>query len=132
VDMMATVLTTGDNKKVVIPNKSAWGAPITNFTALGQRRVDIKVGIDYSCDIVRALKVALETIPTVPRVLAEPAPSVSVASMDDSQITLNVRPWAAAADYWAVYNDTQIAIKAAFEKNKIDIPFPQLTVHLDK
>jgi len=130
VDMMATELATGDNKKIVIPNKSAWGAPITNFSALGRRRVDIQIGIDYACDIVHAIRVAKETIPTVRNVLAEPAPSVFVASMDDSQITLNVRPWANVADYWQVFNDTQIAIKSAFEKNKIDIPFPQLTVHM--
>ena len=132
VDMMATVLATGDNKKIVIPNKSAWGGPITNFSALGRRRVDIKIGIDYACDVVKALKVALETLPTVPNVLADPAPAVSVASLDDSQVTLNIRPWTAGATYWAVYNDVQVAIKSAFEKNGISIPFPQLTVHMAK
>jgi len=131
-DMMATVLATADNKKIVIPNKSAWGAPLVNFTALGRRRVDIKIGIDYACDVSKAIKAALETLPTVPGVLADPAPSVFVASLDDSQVTLNVRPWADDSNYWNVYNDVQVAIKAAFEKNGIDIPFPQLTVHLDK
>ena len=131
-DMMAATLATADNKKVVIPNKSAWGAPITNFSALGRRRVDIQIGIDYACDAVKAIKVALEALPLVPGVLKDPAPSVSVASLDDSQVTLNIRPWSAGADYWAVYNDTQVAIKSAFEKNGIDIPFPQLTVHMDK
>ena len=62
VDMMATVLSTGDNKKVVIPNKSAWGAPITNFSALGRRRVDIQIGIDYSSDVGKAIKIALEPL----------------------------------------------------------------------
>ena len=131
-DMMAATLATADNKKVVIPNKSAWGSPITNFSALGRRRVDIKIGIDYGCDAVKAIKVALEALPLVPGVLKDPAPSVSVASLDDSQVTLNIRPWSAGADYWTVYNDTQVAIKSAFEKNGIDIPFPQLTVHMDK
>ena len=131
-DMMAATLATADNKKVVIPNKSAWGAPITNFSALGRRRVDIQIGIDYGCDAVKAIKVALETLPLVPNVLTDPAPSVSVASLDDSQVTLNIRPWTDGANYWAVYNDAQIAIKGAFEKNGISIPFPQLTVHMDK
>ena len=131
-DMMAATLATADNKKVVIPNKSAWGSPITNFSALGRRRVDIKIGIDYSCDAAKAIKVALETLPLVPGVLKDPAPSVSVASLDDSQVTLNIRPWSEGAKYWDVYNDTQVAIKSAFEKNGIDIPFPQLTVHMDK
>ena len=131
-DMMAATLATADNKKIVIPNKSAWGSPITNFSALGRRRVDIKVGIDYGCDAAKAIKVALETLPLVPGVLMDPAPAVSVASMDDSQVTLNIRPWADGGNYWNVYNDTQIAIKSAFEKNGIAIPFPQLTVHMDK
>lgn len=131
-DMMAATLATADNKKVVIPNKSAWGAPITNFSALGRRRVDIQIGIDYGCDAVKAIKVALEALPLVPNVLADPTPSVSVASLDDSQVTLNIRPWTDGANYWAVYNDAQVAIKSAFEKNGINIPFPQLTVHMDK
>ena len=131
IDMMATTLATADNKKIVIPNKSAWGSPITNFSALGRRRVDIKIGIDYACDVAKAIKVALETMPTIPGVLTDPAPAVSVASLDDSQVTLNIRPWSEGANYWNVYNDTQMAIKSAFEKNGIDIPFPQLTVHTD-
>lgn len=131
IDMMATTLATADNKKIVIPNKSAWGSPITNFSALGRRRVDIKIGIDYACDVAKAIKVALEAMPTIPGVLTDPAPAVSVASLDDSQVTLNIRPWSEGANYWNVYNDTQMAIKTAFEKNGIDIPFPQLTVHTD-
>ena len=132
VDMMAVVLATADNKKIVIPNKSAWGAPITNFSALGRRRVDIQIGIDYGCDVSKAIRVALETLPTVPGVLTDPAPAVSVAVLADSAVTLNVRPWAEGANYWAVYNDVQVAVKSAFEKNDISIPFPQLTVHMDK
>ena len=80
----------------------------------------------------KAIKVALETLPIVPGVLTDPAPAVSVAKLDDSAVTLNVRPWAEGANYWAVYNDTQVAIKSAFEKSGISIPFPQLTVHMDK
>ncbi|MBR2839108.1 MAG: mechanosensitive ion channel family protein [Kiritimatiellae bacterium] len=132
VDMMATVLSTGDNKKVVIPNKSAWGGPITNFSALGRRRVDIKIGIDYASDVGKAIEIALNALAAVPGVLKDPAPAVSVASLDDSQVTLNIRPWSNGGDYWAVYNATCQAIKVAFEKNGVNIPFPQLTVHMDK
>ena len=132
VDMMATELATADNKKVVVPNKSAWGEPITNFSALGKRRVDLQVGVDYGCDVAKAVKVALETVAKVPGVLSEPAPSVSVGSLDGSQVTINVRPWCACADYWGVYSATYEAVKAAYEKNGVQIPFPQLTVHMDK
>lgn len=132
VDMMMTELATADNKKVVIPNKSAWGSPIVNFSALGRRRVDIQIGIDYGCDVAKAIRIALETLPTVPGVLADPAPAVFIAQLADSAVTLNIRPWSDGADYWNVYNDAQVAIKSAFEKNGISIPFPQLTVHMDK
>ena len=131
-NIMATTLTTGDNKKIVIPNKSAWGGPITNFSALGRRRVDIKIGIDYASDVGKAIEIALKSLATVPGVLKDPAPSVSVASLDDSQVTLNVRPWSNGGDYWSVYNSTCQIVKTAFEKNGIQIPFPQLTVHMDK
>ena len=129
VDMMATVLATADNKKIIIPNKSAWGGPIVNYSALGRRRVDMKIGIDYSCDVAKAIRVALETLPTVPGVLTDPAPAVFVAALDESCVTLNVRPWTDGSRYWAVYNDAQIAVKTAFERNGIAIPFPQITVH---
>ena len=132
VDMMATELATADNKKVVIPNKSAWGAPITNFSALGRRRVDIKIGIDYASDVGKAIEIALSALSAVPGVLKTPAPAVSVASLDDSQVTLNIRPWSEGGDYWTVYNATCQAVKKAFEKNGVNIPFPQLTVHMDK
>lgn len=132
VDMMMTELATADNKKVVIPNKSAWGSPIVNFSALGRRRVDIQIGIDYGCDVAKAIRIALETLPTVPGVLADPAPAVFIAQLADSAVTLNVRPWSDGANYWNVYNDVQVAVKSAFEKNGISIPFPQLTVHMDK
>ena len=132
VDMMATELATADNKKVVIPNKSAWGAPIVNFSALGRRRVDVQIGINYSSDISRAIKIVLETLPTIPDVLANPKPVVNVARLNESAVMLNIRPWAEGANYWSVYNDVQIAVKNAFEKNNINIPFPHLTIHMDK
>ncbi|MBO7721051.1 MAG: mechanosensitive ion channel family protein [Kiritimatiellae bacterium] len=132
VDMMATTLATADNKKIVIPNKSAWGGPIVNFTALLRRRVDVKIGVDYACNLAKAISTALSAAAGVRGVLADPPTSVSIASMDDSQVTLNIRPWAKCADYWSVYNDVLLAVKTAFEREGIAIPFPQMTVHMEK
>lgn len=130
VNMMATVLVTADNKKVVIPNKSAWGAPITNFSAMSTRRVDLKVGVSYNCDMAKAIKVVFDTVKTVPGVLEEPAPSVSIASLDDSEVTLNVRPWCKGSDYWGVWSATYQAVLAGLEKAGLDVPFPQLDVRV--
>jgi len=128
-NMMATVFATADNKKVVVPNKVVWGSAITNFSALGKRRVDTKVAVDYGTDLKKAVEVAREAIKGIPGVLADPPPAVAVASLDDSAVTINLRPWAACADYWAVYSATQETVKKAFEANGIEIPFAQLVVH---
>ena len=128
-NMMATVFATADNKKVVVPNKVVWGSAITNFSALGKRRVDTKVAVDYGTDLKKAVEVAREAIKSIPGVLADPAPAVAVASLDDSAVTINLRPWAACADYWTVYSATQETVKKAFEANGIKIPFAQIVVH---
>jgi small conductance mechanosensitive channel len=128
-NMMATVFATADNKKVVVPNKVVWGSAITNFSALGKRRVDTKVAVDYGMDLKKAVEVAREAIKGIPGVLADPPPAVAVASLDDSAVTINLRPWAACADYWAVYSATQETVKKAFEANDIKIPFAQIVVH---
>ena len=128
-NMMATVFATADNKKVVVPNKVVWGSAITNFSALGKRRVDTKVAVDYGTDLKRAVEVAREALKSIPGVLADPPPAVAVASLDDSAVTINLRPWAACADYWTVYSAAQESVKKAFEANGIKIPFAQIVVH---
>ena len=129
-NMMATVLTTPDNKKITVANGTVWNSAITNFSALGIRRVDTVVGVAYGTDLSKALRTAEEALKSVPGVLAEPAPTVSIALLDNSAITLNVRPWSSCADYWNVYSGTQKAVSEAFAKAGIEIPFPQVDVHM--
>ena len=129
-NMMATVFATADNKKVVVPNKVVWGSAITNFSALGTRRVDTKISVAYDADIRKAIEVAFDTLKKLPGVLAEPAPVVAIASLDDSAVTINLRPWSTCADYWDVLTNAQEAVKKAYEQNGIAIPFPQIDVHM--
>ena len=130
-NMMATVLATPDNKKIVVPNKSVWGGPITNFSALDTRRVDMNVGIAYGADVDKAKSVARATITSLPGVLANPEPTIEVVSLDSSAVTLVLRAWAKNADYWNVYFAAIAAVKKAFDREGVAIPFPQLDVHLD-
>ena len=132
VNMMATVLATPDNKRITIPNKSVWGGPITNYTALGRRRVDMQVGVAYGADVARALEVIRAAVMSVPDVLPEPEPTVAVAGLDASAVTINVRPWSRSGDYWGVYSATLRAVKEALGENGIEIPYPQLVVHSAK
>ena len=128
-NMMATVMATADNKRIVLPNKSVWGGPITNFSALKTRRVDMQIGIAYGEDIEKAMGIVKETLSRIPGVLADPEPVISVAGLDSSQVTLNVRPWVQGEDYWAVLSETLKTVKAEFDKAGVEIPFPQITVH---
>ena len=132
VNMMATVLATADNQRIVIPNKNVWGAPITNFTMMKQRRVDIAVGIAYGADIGEARRVAIATMNAIPGVLQNPPPEVQVVSLSDSSVALSVRVWAETPNYWDVFFAGNQAVKEAFDKAGIEIPFPQVDVHLEK
>lgn len=129
-NMMAATLATGDNKKVVVPNKVIWGAPITNYTAMDKRRVDLAVAVAYGMDIGKARRVALDVLRSHPLVLADPAPIAEVLSMGDSAVNLCLRPWTKPEDYWTVLFAVNQAVKEAFDKNGIEIPFPQLEVRM--
>ena len=131
-DMMAVTLATPDNRKITIPNKQAWGAPIVNFSALDKRRVDIAVGIAYGADISLAKKTAIDAVSSLPGVLGDPAPMAEVKSLDDSAVALTVRVWCKTADYWKVYFAGVQNVKESFGRAGVAIPFPQLDVHVVK
>lgn len=129
VGMMAVSLATADNRKIVIPNVLAWNVPVVNFTALGRRRVDMEFGVGLDADIPMALQVAKEAVRGVPGVLSEPEPSVSVAIIEDGEVVLNVRPWAAAADYWNVRSAANQIVPSALEDRGFDTPFAQVGIN---
>ena len=129
VNMMATVMLTPDNKRIVLPNKGVWGGPIVNYSAMDTRRVDLQVGIAYGEDVERAVSVIRDAVRRVPGVLATPEPAVAVAGLDASQVTINVRPWAKNADYWSVRSATLQTVKEELDRVGIEIPFPQVVVH---
>jgi len=129
-DMMAVTMATGDNKKITIPNKQVWGAPIVNYSALARRRVDFAVGVSYGTDLSLAKKTALAALSSVKGVLPDPAPMAEVKSLDDSSVALTVRAWAKNSDYWSVYFAGLQSIKESFDRAGVSIPFPQMDVHV--
>ncbi len=129
VNMMATIMKTADGKRITIPNKSVWGGPIVNYNTLGLRRVDLQVGIDYGEDVSHAIDVIREAVSSVPGVLADPAPGVAVASLNDSAVQINVRPWVKSEDYWTVASATLSTVKDELKRAGVKIPFPQIEVH---
>ncbi|MDD9953907.1 MAG: mechanosensitive ion channel [Candidatus Woesearchaeota archaeon] len=125
-----TIVTTKDNKVVIIPNGELSNHVITNFTANKTRRVDMVFGIGYEDDFEKARKIIFEIAKKDKRVLKSPAPMSKVGELADSSVNLTTRFWCKTEDYWNVYFDTHEAVKKAFDKEKISIPFPQRDVHL--
>ncbi len=132
VGIMATELLTPDNQFITLPNKLVWGSPIVNASRMPTRRVSVDVGVGYTTDIPKAVQIALGVIKQDSRVLAEPAPAVVTTELADSSVNLQLRAWVNTDDFWGVKNDLTIAIHAEFGKEDIEIPFPQLDVHMYK
>lgn len=132
VGISLTELNSPDNKRIIIPNKQVWGGAIINYTRNLIRRVDIIVGVSYHSDLNKVIKTTMEILTKDSRILSDPAPMVAVKEMADSSVNLVVRPWVNTADYWNVYWDLQKGIKEAYDAAGIEIPFPQMDVHLQK
>jgi len=130
--IFSTILKTGDNREVIIPNGQIYSGAITNFSARDTRRIDMVFGIGYDDDMLVAKQIMEDILQTHDLVLADPAPAVAVAELADSSVNFNVRPWVNSADYWGVRSDIIEKIKLAFDEKGISIPYPQMDVHTDK
>jgi len=130
VQIFNTILLTPQNRRVIIPNGAMSNGSVFNFSAEGQLRVDLSIGLSYNSDVQKAKDVLIKMMQDNPQVLQDPAPTVGVEALADSSVNLAVRPWCNVADYWNVYFDTTELAKKVLEENGITIPFPQHDVHL--
>ncbi len=132
IQIFQTVLKTGDNKMVVVPNSSVIGGAITNYSRHPMRRIDLTIGVSYKANLKQTKQVLKNVVEADARVLKEKDVTVGVVALADSSVNFVVRPWVKTEDYWAVYFDLMQAIKEALDENGIEIPFPQMDVHLNK
>ena len=130
VQIFTTVLKTGDNKKIIVPNSEMLNGVIVNYSAHPTRRIDMTVGVGYDDDLDKVKTVLREILNAEPRVLDDPAPTIAVAELADSSVNFVVRPWVKTADYWPVQFDLTETIKKRFDQEAISIPYPQSDVHL--
>lgn len=132
ITIFTTLMTTPDNKEIIVPNGAIYGGNITNFSAKDTRRVDMVVGIAYDADLKKAKDILLEMVAADERILEDPAPQVAVSELADSSVNFVVRPWVKSGDYWGVMFDFNEAVKIRFDQEGIGIPFPQMDVHVHK
>ncbi|MEQ8313415.1 MAG: mechanosensitive ion channel [Gammaproteobacteria bacterium] len=132
IQIFITILTTPDNKTVMIPNGPLATGSLINYSAQATRRVDWTFGIAYGDDLDKAYEVLKKFIAEDERILKEPEPFMALHTLADSSVNIVVRVWVNAADYWGVYFDMNERVYRNFEKEGLSIPFPQMDVHVHK
>jgi len=132
IQIFNTILKTPDNKTVIIPNGGLSTSSMVNYSTEATRRVDWIFGIAYGDDIDKAKEVLIELLTSNENVLKDPAPFVELGELADSSVNFTVRAWVNAADYWAVHFYMLEKVYRRFAEEGLNIPFPQMDVHLDK
>jgi small conductance mechanosensitive channel len=130
--IFSTQLRTGDNKTVIIPNGSITSGTITNYSTKPTRRIDLLIGVSYDADLAKTKALLLEITHADERVLKDPDVTVGVSELADNSVNFVVRPWVKSSDYWPTYFDLLQKIKVELDEAGIEIPYPQLSIHVNK
>lgn len=129
IEMYYTTISSVDNRIIMIPNANLTNSTIVNVTAMEKRKLEIKVGVSYSSDLKEAKGILQRLVEAEPRFLAEEQ-QFFVDSFGESSITVGLRAWVRTDDYWPVKWEMNEKIKQEFDQAGIEIPYPQLDVHL--
>ena len=130
IDVFYTFIRTGDNKSVTVPNGTIMSNSVVNYSVNGTRRVDLDIGVAYGSDIDRVKAILLEEGTKHELVLKDPEPFCRLSVQGDSALTFTLRVWTETANYWQVRFDVLEAVHKRLEKEGIEIPFPQMDVHV--
>lgn len=131
ITLINTRLVTVNNHEIIIPNGDITTNAIVNFSMRPTRRVDVEVGIGYGADIRMAKDIMLALAHAHPKALSDPAPVVRVTNLGDNAVSLTLNVWANNADWYSLQCDILEQIKYGFDAKKIDIPYPQRSVHVE-
>ncbi|MGD9644470.1 MAG: mechanosensitive ion channel family protein [Pirellulales bacterium] len=132
IELFTTALDSFDNRRFIIPNSQIFGATIENLTHHAVRRADVDVGVAYAADIDHTREVLTQAAASVPGGLADPAPQIFLLELAGSSVNWSVRVWAKSDEFGDVRQATIRAVKMALDQAGIEIPFPQMDVHLRK
>lgn len=130
IQIFYTKLSTLDNKTIIIPNGTLVNSTIINVTAKPERQLDLKVGISYQADLRKAKEIVEGLLCEEDGVIKEEGIKVFVDSLADSSVILGIRAWVKTEEYWSVRWRLLENMKLTFDKEGIDIPYNQLTVHM--
>lgn len=132
IQIFNTILKTPDNKTIIIPNGGLSTASMVNFSTEERRRVDWTIGVGYGDDLDQARRVIKQLCDEDSRILTDPEVFIAVSELADSSVNFAVRAWVKAPDYWGVYFEMNEKVYKTFAKEGLNIPYPQMDVHLHK
>lgn len=130
IQIFNTIMTTVDNKTIIMPNGPVANGTIINYTKADKRRVDWSFGIAYGDDLKQAKDLLHSFIEDDKRILKDPESFVGLGELADSSVNITVRAWVKTEDYWPVFFDMNERVYTEFDKVGLNIPFPQLDVNL--
>lgn len=130
IQIFNTILTTLDNRIIIIPNGAISSNPLENITANDYRKVPMTFGIGYADDIDKARSVIEKVADSCEFIDHSRPVDIFVSELADSSVNFAVRPWCKTEDYWNVHFYMHENIKKAFDKEGVGIPFPQRDVHV--
>ena len=130
IQIFNTILKTPDNKTIIIPNGGLSTGAMTNYSTEPKRRVDWTIGIGYGDNAQKAEEVIKRLCDEDSRILKDPAVFIAVSELGDSSVNFAVRAWVKAEDYWGVFFDMNKKVYETFDKEGLNIPYPQMDVHV--
>ena len=123
-DLFFTVIETLDDRRVLVPNGQAVSNPIINFTTMGRRRCVIIFGVGYEDDLDQVLAVAKAVMTGDGRAMSDPPPWFGVDGLGDFAVNVSGRVWIKTDDYLDYRADMLKAVKEAFDREGIEMPYP--------
>ncbi len=130
ISILATTMETFQNKTAIVPNGPLFGGNIINYSRKGNVRADIPFAIRYGSDIEKAKEIVLNVLKNSKYVLQDPAPSVYVTELTNTNIQLTALPFTTVADYWDVYWGLRGEIATALGNAGYDAPYEQRVIHM--
>ena len=130
IDIFYTTLRKADNTKIVVPNGALSNEAIYDVSHYPTRRVDLTFSTSYKDDINSVIRILKEVASRHELVLDDPAPFAALKTHGASSLDFVLRVWTAKDNYWTVYFDLCAAVKEEFDLRGIEIPYPQMDVHI--
>ena len=135
IDLFTTTIDTSDNRRLILPNSSIAGTTIENITFHNHRRVDLVVGVAYKSDVDKTRQVIQEAVQSLSDRMVQGDDrgfTVFLSNLAPSSVDWTIRFWTEKAAYWDVRELLLVRIKQKLDLNGIEIPFPQMQLHLSE